>query len=435
MNRVITVFPYRSIMSAFAKSALLLCLLFVSQNLLHGQSRKELEQRRQTLMNEIRQTDRLLKRTTQNREAAYDRYVTLQRQIERRKRLLETIQLEIQRADEDISQNESVIASLGDDLVQMKKEYGQLVRYAFRQKTLYNPLLYILSAANLNQAFRRWLFLRKYDEFRRRQAKAIAATQTMLSRKIEGIKSRKEEKENLLADMRGQQDQLSTDLGQKNKILKSLTNDESRLKRELKKKQKAHQALNKAIESIIAESIRESKKKTESAKKSTGSPKKSTKKASKKSTAKKSTPAKKVDTGLSSEFRNKRGALPWPVKGGFISRKFGRQKHPTISSVEITNNGIDIRTDEGAPVRAVYRGEVAGVQFIPGHDYTVIVQHGSYYTVYSNLSETNLNKGDQIAEGQLIGRVSVNPITNSSELHFEIWNEKARVNPTPWIRK
>ena len=134
-------------------------------------------------------------------------------------------------------------------------------------------------------------------------------------------------------------------------------------------------------------------------------------------------------------FRQNKGRLPWPVEGGFIARGFGRQKHPTLKNIEITNNGIDIRTDEAAAVRAISDGTVAGVQFVPGHDYTVIIRHGNYYTVYSNLSETSLSKGDAVRAKQPIGRVSSNPITGASELHFELWHQKERLNPVGWIKK
>ncbi len=142
-----------------------------------------------------------------------------------------------------------------------------------------------------------------------------------------------------------------------------------------------------------------------------------------------------ADDNTSRGFSARRGQLPWPVDDGFISRSFGRQKHPTLKNIEITNNGIDIRTEESATVRAIYEGRVAGVQFIPGHDYTVIIQHGDYYTVYSNLGETSVSKGDQVKSRQQIGHVSNNTITGASELHFELWNQKERVNPAGWIRK
>jgi len=138
---------------------------------------------------------------------------------------------------------------------------------------------------------------------------------------------------------------------------------------------------------------------------------------------------------MSLDFKKKMGKLPWPVNDGFISKGFGRQKHPTIKNIDINNNGIDIRTDEGAEVAAVYDGKVSMVRYMPGTDYTILLQHGNYYTVYSNLGETTLAEGDIVKARQPIGRVSTSPITGASELHFELWHQKQRLNPATWIKK
>jgi len=142
----------------------------------------------------------------------------------------------------------------------------------------------------------------------------------------------------------------------------------------------------------------------------------------------------KVEDLASNQFKKLRGKLPWPVEGGVIARSFGRQKHPTLKNIEITNNGIDIRSTEEAPVKSIFEGAVAGVQYIPGHDYTVILQHGNYYSVYSNLSETSVNKGDKVNAGAVLGKLSTNPISGAAELHFELWQEKERLNPANWIK-
>jgi septal ring factor EnvC (AmiA/AmiB activator) len=225
---------------------------------------------------------------------------------------------------------------------------------------------------------------------------------------------------------------LSTELTDKDRMLKTLARDEDRLRQDLQKKEAAHEALNSAIENVIQEEVRkkvEAARKPKPAKPAAGKPAESP-------AATTAAPADAVpEDATSLDFRRNRGRLPWPVENGFVARPYGRQKHPTIRTIEITNNGIDIRTDDGSAVRAVYEGVVAGVQFIPGHDYTVILQHGNYYTVYSNLSETALTKGQTVKARQAIGRVSTNAITGSSELHFELWHQKERLNPSLWIRK
>jgi septal ring factor EnvC (AmiA/AmiB activator) len=408
-----------------------------------AQSRKELEDKRKKLIRDIQLTDKLLKKTTATKEETYDRYLALQNQIESRESLIQTIGEELNAADEAISRNNAVVQSLSMDIQRMQDEYGQMVRSAFRRKTLSNPLLYLLSAESLNQAFRRWLFLRKYDQFRKKQAEAIAFTRDLLSKRITELEDTRKEKENLLAYLKGQRAMLTVSLVDKNILLTALEKDENKLKQDLQKKQQAHESLNSAIEKVIQEEVRKRVEEARKAKPPAPPPAAKTQETVNAAPAKGAAPAvaagKAVEAdipedNISQFFRQRKGKLPWPVENGFIARPFGRQKHPTIKNIEVTNNGIDIRTEESAEVHAVCDGKVSYVQFIPGHDYTIIIQHGNYYTVYSNLAETKLSKGDNVKSRQSIGSVSTNPITGSSELHFELWFEKERMDPAGWIK-
>lgn len=411
-----------------------------------AQSRKDLEEKRKKILRDIETTQRMIKKTAQTKEATYDRYIALQSQIQSREALIQTLEAEILAAEEGISRNQLVISSLSNDVARMRTEYGKTVRSAFRRKTLSSPLLYILSAESLNQAFRRWLFMRKYDERRKEQAEAIRFTQEMLARKNSGLQVTRTEKETLLGSVQGQKVTLSQELTEKDVILRDLNKDEARLTSDLEKKKSAHEALNTAIEAIIQEEVRKrfEEARTKSSALPVAAPKESAKAAEKKTESTVSKPVEKPNTAekapgtadnLTLSFQKSKGRLPWPVETGFVSRAYGKQKHPTLKNIEITNNGVDIRTEEGAPVRSVADGRVAGVQFVPGHDYTVILQHGDYYTVYTNLASSSLSKGQEVKAKQNIGQVSTNTITGTSELHFEVWQQKERMNPALWIKK
>ncbi len=429
---------------AACRLGLLLAFALFLPFLALAQSKKELEDKRKKIIRDIQSTERMIKKTAKTKEATYDRYLALQSQIESREALIQNLQEEIVAVEDGIARNQEVIASLHSDVMKMREEYGRTIRNAYRRKTLSNPLLFILSAESLNQAFRRWLFLRKYDQRRREQSEAIRFTQTMLSKKTANLEETRLEKENLLISMQGQKSTLTGELTEKNAMLKDLGKDEMRLKSDLEKKQAAHEALNNAIEGVIKEEVRKRVEEARSKPKApTPTPEKPAVEAPVSSAPK---PAKAKPSGveakpradednISFNFRKSKGRLPWPVENGFISRSFGTQKHPTLKNIEITNNGIDIRTEEGAAVRCVADGKIAGVQFVPGHDYMVIVQHGDYYTVYTNLASTSLSKGDDVKAKQSIGQVSTNNITGTSELHFEVWQQKERMNPAFWIKK
>ncbi len=397
----------------------------------HAQTQSALEEKRKKLTKEIEITSSLLKKTKKNKTAAYDQYVTLQNQIERRESLVQTIENEVVASEENILRNLTIIQSLEQDLEKMKQEYGKLIRNSFRRQYYANPLLFILSSDNLNQAFRRWLFLRKYNRFRNGQVVAIAATQEMLSKKINSIETEKQEKETLLLEMVGQKSKLQKELEEKNGLLKALINDEGKLRQELKQKQAERAQLDRMIESVISAEIAKKIAK-ENVQKDVRE--NNRKRAAPEESNTNSKNLEKVEDLASNQFKKLRGKLPWPVEGGVIARSFGRQKHPTLKNIEITNNGIDIRSTEEAPVKSIFEGAVAGVQYIPGHDYTVILQHGNYYSVYSNLSETSVNKGDKVNAGAVLGKLSTNPISGAAELHFELWQEKERLNPANWIK-
>lgn len=447
---------------------IVLCGLLQPATLI-AQNKKNLEDKRKKLTKEIEITSKLLDKTKQNKSAVYERFLTLQNQIERREDLIQTIENEIVESENIITRNTGVIAALNEDVSKMRAEYGQILRTSFRLKALNNPLMFLLSAENLNQAYRRWIFLRNYNKYRVGQAEAIAFTQSILSKKIISLGLEKTEKEQLLMEMQGQKGTLTTELTDKNTMLQTLSTDEAKLRSELEEKQKTKAALDNSIERTIAEeerkkdeiTVAKNKKKAAAspppkpanpvpkpvnpAPKEPDIPTKTEEKPPKPTTEPAPKSPKVVapevpeivveeEDVTSQSFQKLRGRLPWPVDGGFIARAYGKQKHPTLKNIEITNNGIDIRSSEEAPVRSVFEGKVAGVQYIPGHDYTVIIQHGNYYTVYSNLSETNLSKGDVVGAGSLVGKVSTNPISGAAELHFELWREKERLNPASWIK-
>lgn len=424
-----------------------------------AQNKNTLEEKRKKLTREIEITNKLLNKTKQNKSAAYDQYVTLQSQIERRESLIETIDKEITESEESISRNNAVIEALTADISRMKEEYGKTLRVAFRRKQLSNPLLYILSAENLNKAFRRWLFLRKYNRFRMGQAEAINFTKDILSKKLTALEQAKIAKEQLRIEITGQRGALTNELTDKDGLLKSLNQNEEKLLTDLREKQAAKTALDNSIERIIGADVRKkeeveaTKKRAEAEKKQAAAANSSTAATEEKKVVQpkaepppklnQSPPPPKVipvpagqemEDAVSNAFKKQKGRLPWPVSDGIVTRSYGRQKHPTLKNIDITNNGIDIRTTDDAPVKAIFEGKVAGVQYIPGHDYTVIIQHGNYYTVYSNLSQTTLSKGDQVNAGAEIGTVSTNPISGAAELHFELWKEKDRMNPASWIK-
>ena len=404
-----------SVLMMMTKKRFLILILIFAFSSIHsfGQNRKELEDRRKRLILEISQTTNLLNQTKQNKKVTLNRYLTLQRQIKKRLLLVKTLKAEINYIEASVLRTNEVMAALNSDIDRLKSEYGQMIRTAYRLKRTNSTLLFLFSAKNLNDAFKRWQYIRQYDKYRKKQARLIADTQEMLAEKSMQLASRRTEKENLLASAERQRSLLGHELKDKDRILESLKTNEVKLVQELDKQQESHEKLNNAIERIIRSEIAVRKKQSRS------------------SEALAVTASKKETVNLTGDFKNNKGGLPWPVTSGFITRKFGTQPHPTLKEIEITNNGIDIQTEKKADVRAVFDGKVAGTQFIPGYQNTIILQHGSYYTVYSNLEEIFVKRGDIVKVAQAIGRVG----KDKAEVHFEVWQEKQRLNPINWVSK
>ncbi len=417
--------PVRSLFPSLQmrRASIFFFLLFLCAAATAQSTRAELEVKRKQLLKEIQLTTRLLKQTKENREATYSRFITLQRQINRRLQLIETLQAEVLLILENVSRTTGAVQALTDDVDRLKSEYAVMVRQAYRQRLVRSDWLFILSASSFNDAFRRWQYLRQYDRYRQKQARLIIDTQETLLAKIANLEKRKSEKERLLATEQRHSEMLGLEISAKNRILEELKGSESRLSRQLAAKRKAAAKLTAAIEKVIHDEMEKAKRAERATANVNVSP--SATAASNSSSVK----------NLSYEFRRNRGILPWPVNNGVVTGYFGRQQHPTIKSVEIINNGIDIRTDQGAQVQAVFEGTVVGTQFIPGFDYMVILQHGDYYTVYSNLEEVKVRKGDRVKLRQSIGIVSTDRKTNTSEVHFEVWKEKTRLDPALWVKR
>jgi len=382
-----------------------------------AQNRRELEEKRKQLLKEIEETNAQLKETQQNKAATLDRYVALQRKIKKRQQLVQTLKKEIANADSSIARTQEVIGALENDVEQLKSEYAKTIKTAYRLKINKGLVLFLFSARDINDAFRRWQYIRQYNKYRKRQANLILETQDMLEIKAVQMQKRKEDKVNLLASQEKQSTLLRSELIAKDRMLKDLKSSEARLVAELNEQEKAHQRLNEAIETVIREEVAKMK---EAARKP---------EAMSVGTAER----REVDDAadLSASFTRLKGRLPWPVEVGEITKYFGTQPHPTIKTIQIKNNGIDIKTKSSAKVYAVYRGRVAGRQYIPGYQNTLILQHGDFYTVYSNLEEVYVKRGDNINAEQVIGKLS----NSKNEVHFEIWQEKKRLNPIHWVTK
>lgn len=405
-----------SLSSRYIKFGVLFLILTSCFVTSFGSLRSDLVNRRKKLIREIKEVKSLLADTKKEKTATLDEYKTLKTQIEKREELIATIKEEMAMIDSNVVHSQDTIELLRKDLERYKGDYGNMMRHAYRHRNANKRLLFVLSATNFNNAMRRWQYFVRYDQQRKDQIVLVGKTQNSLNKKIASLSTKREEQQKLLVENEEQQKELNGELEEVDKLLKQLKEKESEILADLETKNKAKAELTDAID----KAIREDQNKAKAAAK-IHSPKTTPKKLS------------TEDKKKARAFANNKGKLPMPVKG-VITGKYGLQQHPTLKKVKIKNNGVDIKTRPNSEVRSVFSGEVVNIFSIPGSQEAVMIKHGSYYTVYSNLKSVKVHKGQTIKKNHILGIVGVDTKTQQSSLHFEVWKGNQHQNPSKWLK-
>ncbi len=401
------------------KRNILLIILALGSFVAIGQNKNELESQKKQLLRDIEFTNKLLNETEANKKATLGELNLLSSKINKRQQLINTILREVDYVQAQINETRGIVQSLEDDLKRLKDEYAKMLYYTYKNQSQYDRLMFILSSEDFNQAYKRIKYFQQYSKHRQQQAKAIEATKIALESRTEELADKKMKMAYLVEDKEKEKIQLSTEKEEQDKMVKTLKQKESQLKKDLKQKQRDAKKLEQAIARIIEEEIRKAKEKA--AKNNTTT------------TTKSGFALTPKELELSGQFADNEGKLPWPSERGVITSSFGEHPHPTLPSIKIENNGIDITTDKGTKARAVYEGTVSAVVSIPGAHKAVIVRHGEFLSVYANLEEVSVKMGDKLSVKQEIGLVVTGREDDKTVLHFEIWKGATKLNPAKWI--
>lgn len=384
-----------------------------------GQTKESLEQKRKKLLDEIKFNEKQLAQTQNNIKASFEELQTLKKQISLREALVSNSQAEVTTLDRQIQKNKQMISALEEDLRKLREQYSEAVVLTYKNQRIKQKAMLILSSENFNEAFRRLNYLRKYASYRKLQADNIKAVQNSIREKNQEIEKNKQEKQQILNEQLNQKKRLDKERMAKDQIVTTLKRQERTLSDEIKKKQAEAAKLNKQIEAIIKKEIEAAAK----AKK----PSEPTKVPEK---AVKDTPEY---LALSSGFSQNKGKLPWPVEKGYISRSFGQYSHPELKNIKLENNGIDIKTEERAQVRTIFKGKVVNVISNPVYKNAVIINHGEYFTVYSKLESVSVSPNQEVDTKSIIGTAYTDPDTKATEVHLEVWKGSVKQNPAFWI--
>jgi septal ring factor EnvC (AmiA/AmiB activator) len=425
-----------------------------------NKTKKEiLEQKKVKLQDEIDLANEILKDTRSTKQSGLMELQTLRQKISIREELLRTLNREIDIIDSEIEEQQQSIEDLEKQIDELKAQYAGMIRQAYKSQSKTDRLLFIFSSTDFNQAIHRISYLRQYSEFRKRQVGEIQNVQEQLEFSIANLNQQKKDKERLKFKKEQEKETLVTDRAERETVLASLAAKEGQLKNEISSKQKEAKKLEAEIGRIIALEMKKAAEKAErenllaEAKKAgLVSGKDFNSKTSNKALLAKINAAnkakgapEKVESAvpafamtpesrqLAANFVANKGKLPWPVERGIIVTGFGRQV--ITGDVVIDNPYIEIATQKGAEARAAFDGEVTSVIRIPGANKAVMIRHGNYFSVYTNLIDVVVKKGDKVTVKQPLGTVFTDPNDQRTILQFGIWKEQKVQDPKPWLFK
>ncbi len=420
-------------------------------------NRAELERQRAEIQEEIAAVKRSLDQTTKNRKTSLTQLSLLQKKLKLRQAAINNINKQIDVIQDDISQARTDVDKLKSDLDTLKLQYQKSVIYAYKNRNNYEFLNFIFSAANFNDALKRVAYLKSYRAYREEQSKNIVETQSLLQKKIVSLERSRKEKDEVLTKQEKEKIALDEERKEQAGVINKLKAREKELNKELTSKQKADNKLRASIKAAIDREIKLARAKAAEEEKRLKAAADAKKAATAKTTAAKPAeapiaaapeePAKEAVTStktesvfyatpggeiISDNFEKNRGKLPWPVDKGNIKINFGRYSIPN-TKISGSNPGLTLETDQGAPVKCIFDGEVVAIFDVEG-EWNVLVRHGKYFTTYGNLSSTSVAKGTKVKMGQVVGSASTNADGNG-EIEFILLLENKNLDPAVWIKR
>jgi len=414
--------------------ALLFLMIVMGATKAFAQSSEELKKQRDNLNQELQRLNHELEVTSNNKKSTLLQLNLIKDKIEIQEKKIKNIDSDIRLLDNQITDNTNEVHGLQSQLTQLKKDYAAMVLFAFRNQSAYNKLMFIFISKDFNQAYMRLKHLQQIGAYRVRQAEYITGTEKDLGIKIVQLDKNKKEKSDLLAE----QEKEKTALGEAKKEQANKVIDLSQHQKQLKEQTATAQRQLARINRAIQDAIRREVEKAAADEKAAAAAKNKADNSSVATTSRR--PIKTTNelltatpeaAKLSSDFLGNRGHLPWPVANGIFLHGFGTV---VINGIRDENQGVSIKTNENAPVRAVFDGVVLIVQDVSG-TYTVVIRHGGYFTAYSNLKSVSVSKGQKVSLKQSIGVAAADPATGETEIEFQVLKGEDYMDPASWLQQ
>lgn len=410
-----------------------LTLLFIMMTpLLWGQTQQQkLEQRKAQILKEIKINEDLLKSVNTKEKSVTNQIIIQDNKIKLKEQLIQTTERQTKLLNDDIYRNQLQINLLQRELAELKEDYSEMIRKSYKSRSEQSRAMFLLSSENFLQAYKRAQYMKQYANYRRNQGVEIGQKTEKLTTRVKEISVQKDEKEKLRKENEKDRIALVEEKKEHTKLFNDLKKDKKNITVQIKKKQTESRAIDRQIDKLIREAIAEANRKAAAAN-AKANPKTSAAKTNATATSSKIvlTPEGKV---IADNFRANKGRLPWPVERGVVTLRFGDQPHPVHRSLVVHNSGVEITTEDDSNARAVFDGEVTSVIVLSPVNKAVMIQHGDYFTVYQNLSNVYVNKGDKVSIKQNIGKIRRNGDTGKTIIKFTISQNTTYTNPSGWL--
>ncbi|MES2425807.1 MAG: peptidoglycan DD-metalloendopeptidase family protein [Bacteroidota bacterium] len=420
----------------FLKALFFLICVFATVSV-HAQSSADLKKKRDRLNDELDQLNKQLQETQSNKKSTLKQLSILKQQISLREEKIVVINTEVKNLGNQISENTNTVHDLQGQLDLLKKKYADMVLFAYRNQSAYNKLMFIFAAKDFNQAYKRLKYLQQFATYRERQAASIESKQKDLHIKIVELDKTKEQKHSLLVDQEKEKANLGKERNNQSAAVKNLTKQERQLRNQYQDKQREVSKIIRAYTKALIDEERrrdeERRKAEEAARAKAAAANNNTPVVAPKPAPRRTNSeimnATPEAAKLSSDFLGNRGRLPWPVANGAITQGFGTYMTDGIRS---ESTGLDIKTNSGASVRAVFEGTVLKVQNVLG-TWLIIIRHGEYLTAYSNLKSASVSSGQKVSTKQILGTAATDAATDETQVHFELYKAGTPVDPKIWL--
>ena len=413
-------------------------------------TREELEKQRQQLKKELEQTERMLNENKAKSKENYVQWKLINDKVNLQDRIIDNINRDINLLDNNLYTTQKDINRYDRLLDTLKQEYAKSMVYAYKNRSNYDFLNFIFSAASFNDAIKRITYLKSYRNYREMQGENILRTQELRKKRIEELTGTRQKKTVVLQSKDKEMSVLENEQKEKDRILSELKKQGKQLNDKAAATRKQLKKVDNAIAAAIKRALEDAKKLAikKAAEEKTAADKATVKNNTSpvapvtKTTvtpAKKAEPKKAPESVLlnaenitvNANFISNRGSLPWPVDKGYVLMHYGRNQLPSGTVMDIT--GLTIATDIGSSVKSIFDGTVSSVVYIDDMQ-VVIIQHGKYFTTYSNLLSVSVQRGQAVKTGQAIGKAAAN-LDGVGAVDLYIQDEKVNFDPEKWLRR